>query len=69
LSAFSFSQSFNFANVFSTKVLNEIKIFFGRLVPKNQYNFDVFFRFLEIQTKHGRKQLFIKKITFSKNLT
>ena len=36
LSAFSFSQSFNFSNVFSTKVLNEIKIFFGRLVPKNK---------------------------------
>ena len=69
LSAFSFFTKLKFCDFFSTKVLNEINIFFGRIVPKNQYNYDVFFWFLEIQTKHGRKQVFIIKITFSKNLT
>ena len=64
LSAFSFSQSFNFAYVFFYQCTKWDQDFFGRLVPKNQYNFDVFFWFLEIQTKHGRKKLLIKKIIF-----
>ena len=36
---FQFFTKFSFANFFSTKFFNDIKIFFGRLAPKNQYNF------------------------------
>ena len=66
LSAFSFSQSFNFVIFFTTKVLNEIKILFRRLAPKNQYYFDVFFSSFRNSDITWQKTAVIKKTLFQK---
>ena len=59
VSFYFFTKNF-ICNFFSTKVLNDVMIFFACLAPKNPNNFDVYFWFLENQTWHSRNRNFIK---------